>query len=116
MAKIYYTNLKLLNVLEQKILKEIVEKEVPGIEQLIKNEVSFKVNIKEYSKEGKRKKYSIHFEAISTGKKFATEAFDWDLKKAIHKAFYNLANEIKSSLKTERKGWVKRIKKLFYNQ
>ncbi|HJZ18634.1 MAG TPA: HPF/RaiA family ribosome-associated protein [Candidatus Nanoarchaeia archaeon] len=60
----------------------------------LKNISSFIVHIKEYNKSGMRKKFSIHVRVIVPTRMIEAEAFDWDFKRALHKVFKKLEEEI----------------------
>ena len=87
---IYYTGLKNLSQLKQTRIKTILEKEYPKLKILLKQKAHLKVNIKSYDNTGKRKKFSIHLKIDGAFKPIATKAYDWDLRRATHKAIRNL--------------------------
>ncbi|MBI2044386.1 hypothetical protein HYT24_03415 [Candidatus Pacearchaeota archaeon] len=63
------------------------------IERKLKNISSFILYLKDYSKEGKRNRYSLHLRAISpAGKTFEASAIDWDFKRTLHKIFTKMEN------------------------
>ena len=64
------------------------------IQRKIKSPLSLKIHIKEYNKEGKRKKYSINAEAISSGKIFKANSDDWNLTATIHEVFGKLLTQV----------------------
>lgn len=96
---IYYTGLKQLSILNQSRVKSIIEKEHTKFSHKIKG--NLKVQIKEYTKGGKKKKYSIHIRAEGPGKLTGTEASDWDLRRATHKAVKNIQKTIEHKYKLE---------------
>ncbi len=89
---IYYTGLKKLSKLSQARVKEIIEREHTKFSYKAKG--NLRVNIKEYTKGGKRKKYSVHIKAEGPFKITGTEASDWDLRRATHKAVRNIQRAI----------------------
>jgi hypothetical protein len=72
-----------------KILKEYYEK----IKRQVKKDFTFRINFKEYDKEGEKKKYSINAEVLAS-KKFSASDYDWDFSKALHKVMIKLVNQI----------------------
>src|SRR3989338_6390105 len=109
---IKYSGLKNLNPIEQQIINQILEREYPRIQRMIKNESDLHVHIKTVKKDT-RKRYiiSIRLEAAtkmySTKTKDTEEAGDWDIKKATHKAIEHLESEIKRSIKPDEGKWKK---------
>lgn len=80
---------------ERKDFDTLVSKFSRKIERKLKNISSFIINLKDYSKEGKRNKYSIHLRIISSaGKTFEASATDWDFKRTLHKTFTKMENEL----------------------
>ncbi len=68
----------------------------------INNLITLVVNVKSYSKTGGKAKYSIHVQCIAPTRSFAScKAHDWDLSKALHKAFRDVRMQIKKRLKTD---------------
>lgn len=54
---------------------------------------------KKYDKDGKRARYCINLRAEMPDFMFSAEAEEWDLAKALHKAFIKLENEVKKRFK-----------------
>jgi len=54
---------------------------------------SLNVHVKVYEKEGKKKKFSVNAVLICS-QNIRSDAIEWDLKKAVHKAIDKLVNEI----------------------
>lgn len=73
----------------QKIWEEYSKK----IERKLKNVESLRIHLKEYSPGGKTK-FSIHVLVGYSGKSIEADAVDWDLKRAFHKVFNKIENEI----------------------
>lgn len=72
------------------------------IQRQLKNLTSLIIHVKEYKKEGKRHKYSIHVRAVAPTQIFeSTKAADWDLSRTLHKAFKDLEREIQHQLHTD---------------
>ena len=116
---IKYSGLKNLSDEEQSALKNIIEKEFPKIQRLMKNASDLNVNIKTLKKD-KRKRFIISMKLDAPGKIFTVKnkdterGGDWDLIKSTHKELDSLYFEIKHSLKTDTEPWKKGgIKALF---
>jgi len=78
----------------QKLFDEYTKK----IDHKLKNIELFRVHLKEYNERGeigdKQRKFSIHIHLSGSGKTFEADAHDWDLKRAFHKVFTKIENEI----------------------
>lgn len=94
MASIETRGLDLLSKEEKAKTKMILNEYYSKIKRLIKNDLTLKIDLKEYKKDGKGKKYSISAEAFLPGKIFNSEAWSWDLERAIHKAMKMIETEI----------------------
>ena len=68
MKEVEITGIEILTEKERAIADKILNEYYKKIQRLMKIPLSLKVNIKEYDKEGKKKKYSINTEAIFAGK------------------------------------------------
>ncbi len=67
---------------------------------LVKNELNIALHFKEYKKKGKQHKFSIHARAIFPGGTVASgNAHDWDIRRAVHKAFRDLEHQLRSRFK-----------------
>lgn len=63
------------------------------IERRLKNTERIKIHLKEYSPGGKIK-FSIHAIVVYAGKSIEADSVDWDLKKAFHRVFAKIEQEI----------------------
>lgn len=73
----------------QKLWEEYSKK----IERKLKNAESFRIRLKEYSPGGKTK-FSIHALVSYAGKSLEADASDWDLRRAFHRVFNKIEQEI----------------------
>ncbi len=109
---IKYSGLKDLSSEEQSILKNIIEKEFPKIQRLLKNPADLMVHIKTLKKET-RKRFLISMRLEMPGKILSNRNLetekggDWDLKKALHKEMKSLESEVKHHLRTDSETWKK---------
>lgn len=70
------------------------------IQRSLKNLTSLVIHVKQYEKEGKKSKFSIHIRAIAPTRIFeSTKASDWDLTRTLHKAFKDLERQIEHVIK-----------------
>ncbi len=88
------TGLDLLGKDEKGKVKMLLNEYYSKIQRLIKNDLTLKIDLKEYKKEGKAKKYVINTEAILSGKIFNSEGWSWDLERAVHRAMKKIETEI----------------------
>ena len=70
------------------------------IEMKLKNISSLKVHVKEYSREGKRNKYSLHAKIVLPGKFFEASADDWDFARTVHQLFKKIEEEIENRFRS----------------
>jgi len=84
-----------LETAEQIEVNKLATEYYEKLKRQIKNILGLKVHIKIYEQEGSRKKYSIHLQTRSPTFTFeSTKAADFDLNRALHKAFQDLQHQI----------------------
>lgn len=93
MEKIEVVGINNLTEEEKKIANNLLKEYIPKIERLVKNDILIKMHVKEYKKDGKGKKYSLHFEVIFSGTMLHSDAWDYDLSRTIHKAMKKIESE-----------------------
>ena len=93
MENIQIKGMESLGEEEKKKANKIFEDYYKKIQRKLKNDLSLKIYIKEYNKEGKRKKYSINAEAISSKKIFKANSYDWDFSVAVHDVFNKILTQ-----------------------
>ncbi len=76
-------------------VQKICSNEALKIQRMIKNEFTLVVHIKEYGKDARQRKYSIHLRVEYPGHIITASADDWDIETAVHKTFENAKNEAK---------------------
>ncbi len=85
-------------------IKKIASNEAFKLQRDIQNdEFSLVVHVKEYNKAGNRRKFSVHLRVESPGETIAVDQFDWDIRRAFHKAFDNAKNKVCSDLRSPAK-------------
>lgn len=99
--RIQFIGLNDLESPEQDIVNKLATKYHDKIKRTIKKPTSLVVHIKQYTKEGKSHKYSIHVRAIAPTRIFESTVSDWDLAKSLHKVFEEIEHEIHHQLKTD---------------
>ncbi len=116
---IKYSGLKDLNEQEQDKLKNLVEKEFPRIQRLVKNSADLIVAVKTMKKNS-RKRFIISMRLEAPGKMYSKKnketerGGDWDIAKAVHQELDGLYFEIKHELKSDSPTWKRGgIKSLF---
>ncbi len=93
MEKIEVIGINNLTEDERITTNNLLKEYIPKIERLVKNEILIKMHVKEYKKDSKEKKYSLHFEVIFAGKMINSNAWDYDLSRTIHKAMKKIESE-----------------------
>ena len=94
MKPIEIKGIDILTEEEKKLSDKLLNEYFPKIQRQIKNIIVLKVHIKEYEKEGKRKKYSINIKVINSTDVFEANAHDWDFARTMHKVLKKIENEI----------------------
>lgn len=113
MVNVKFTGLKKLNEQEVTKLKTLVDK---GCRKLFKpkhklENALLRINIKTKNVEGNRKLYEVILKLVSSSTKkglFDAKHEDWELQRAVHRAFDNLTNLLQHKLKVKRGGSYKR--------
>jgi uncharacterized protein YnzC (UPF0291/DUF896 family) len=85
--------MELLTEKEKQIADKLLNEYYEKIKRQIKKDFTFRINFKEYDKEGEKKKYSINAEVLAL-KKFSASDYDWDFARALHKVLTKLVNQI----------------------
>ena len=71
------------------------------IQRKIKDAETFVFHLKEYEKEGKRMKFSLHSRIIWGNKMIEANAFDWEFNKTVNKVFNKLEQEIEHKFRDQ---------------
>jgi len=99
MKNIEITNIELLDEKEKNTAEKLFQEYYNKIQRQIKNkEAILKVDIEEYSKGGKRKKYDIAVKIEFATNVFRSKAFDWNFSRAVHKVMNKIIGEIEHKL------------------
>ena len=108
--KITYKGLKKLDPFDISTIQTLVERYFPKIERHFSN-ASLTVDVKKAAKEGRRARYTILLRVTAPNKVIlSAEHTDWELQRAIHRAFDNIKSEARHRFDV---GVVKRTKKSF---
>ena len=99
MVNLQTIGLDILTESEKNDFKKIYDESLIKIEQKLKNIELIKIHLKEhnYKEEikDKKKKIVIRILIKIPGRDIEVEAFDWDLKRVLHKAFKRIEQRIK---------------------
>ncbi|MDP3733762.1 MAG: CBS domain-containing protein, partial [Nanoarchaeota archaeon] len=87
---------------ELKSIKKIASNEAFKLQREINNEFKLVVHIKQYSKTGRKHKYSVHLKIEFPGQMVAVDEDDWDIRRAFHKAFGNAKTKMKKMFRGEK--------------
>ena len=95
---IKYVGMGVLNEDEKFKLKQLSERFYPKIKRKFKDPL-LELILKKYNVAGKRSKISVHAKVLDPILRFSSEAFDWDIATAAHKAFNKLEKEMEHKAK-----------------
>jgi len=99
---IQFIGVKDLEPMEQEEVQRLTTESYPKIKRALKNITSLKVHVKTYKKEGEQKKFSLHVQAIYPGGTVeSNKVHDFELARAIHKAFNDITEQIHHKLHTD---------------
>ena len=90
-----------LDDIEKATLNKLAKEYHDKIERELKNATSVVVHIKQHTKGGKRKKSDIRVKVVAPTRIFESQESEWDLAKALHKAFINVIKEIQHTFHTD---------------
>ena len=84
-----------LSAEEQATINTLTTENYEKIKRDLKNITNMTIHVKCYEKEGGRKKYSMHVKVVAPTKEFnSSHADDWELPRALHKAFNDIRSQI----------------------
>jgi hypothetical protein len=87
---------------EQEIVHRLTTEHYEKIKRDLRNITNMTVHIKCYEKEGNRKKYSMHVKVVAPTREFnSTKADDWELSRALHKAFNDIRSQIQHRMHSD---------------
>lgn len=110
MEELIYKGLKNLDSFDISIVQTLASRYFPKIKRNFSN-ASLIVDVKKADIAGKRARYTILLRVISARKIImSAEHTDWELQRAVHRAFANIRAEARHRFKV---GVVKRNKKSF---
>ena len=91
-----------LSAEEQATVNSITTEHFEKIKRDLQNITNMTVHVKCYQKEGGRKKYSMHVKVAAPTRIFdSSNADDWELPRALHKAFEDIRHQIQHRLHTD---------------
>ncbi len=91
---IQISGVELLNENEKDKINKILVDNHRKIQNHFKDPIFIEFHLKEYNREGKVKKFSIHVRIHGAAGFFEADYADWDLARTIHKTMNKLLNEL----------------------
>ena len=102
METIQIIGIKDLDDMEIDAVNRLANRYYPKIQREMKNITSLVLHVKKHEKGGKQVKYSIHAKVVAPARIFvSTKGFDWDINKALHKAFEDIIHRLHHSLHSD---------------
>ncbi|MCX6707747.1 MAG: hypothetical protein NT001_06445, partial [Candidatus Woesearchaeota archaeon] len=101
MEIIQFKGLKELEDDEKEILNEISTEYYPKIKKKVHNMASVEVHVKAHSKQGSKKKYSVHIKVIAPTHIFESESDDWNLVRTLREAYESMLVELEKAFKKD---------------
>jgi len=99
---IQFVGVNCLSAEEQEVIQRLTTENYEKIKRDLRNITNMTVHVKCYEKEGNRKKYSMHVKVIAPTKEFnSSKADDWELPRALHKAFNDIRSQIQHRMHTD---------------
>ena len=87
---------------EQETVQELTTKAYERIIIMLQNLTDLVVHVKTYENEGEKKKYALHVRCSAPTVLFESKkGFDWELPRALHKAFNDIEQQINHRLHTD---------------
>lgn len=83
-------------------VQKIASNEAFKLQRAIQDDFSMVVHIKDHTKSGRERKYSISLHVDAPGRTFTVNEFDWRIEDALHKTFDNAKNVLKRKLKGQK--------------
>jgi len=95
MEPIQIIGIKELDDMEIDAVNRLANRYYPKIQRELHNETSVTIHIKKYEEEGRQCKYDVHVKVKAPTKPFfSTKGVDWDINKALHKAFKDIERQL----------------------
>ncbi len=100
---IQFVGVSELSAEEQATIQTITTEQFEKIKRDLQNITNMTVHVKFYQKGGEKKKYSMHVKVAAPTHVFdSSNADDWELPRALHKAFEDIRHQIQHRLHTDR--------------
>lgn len=91
-----------LSAEEQATIQSITTEQFEKIKRELHNLTNMTVHVKCYEKDGSRKKYSMHVKVMAPTHLFdSSNADDWELPRALRKAFDDILHQIQHRMHTD---------------
>lgn len=101
---IRYVGLSKLSSTERRTAEKIAAEYQEKVQRAIQKPTPLRVHFKAYDEEGRRKKYTVTIETLAAVRPFSAKRADWNLARAMHRAFKYLIRQITNQLHSDRKG------------
>ncbi|HLF55200.1 MAG TPA: hypothetical protein VI612_05800 [Candidatus Nanoarchaeia archaeon] len=99
---IQFIGVKDLSSEEQETVQRLTTENYEKIKRKLHNLTNMTVHVKCYQKEGDKKKYSMHVKVAAPTHVFdSSNADDWELPRALHKAFEDIMHQIQHRMHTD---------------
>src|SRR3989338_5844065 len=87
---------------QKEAVQKIASNEAFKLQRAIQDDFSMVVHLKDHTKSGRERKYSISLHVDAPGQTFTVNEFDWRIEDALHRTFDNAKNVLKRRLRGEK--------------
>ena len=87
---------------QKEAVQKIASNEAFKLQRAIQDDFSLVVHLKDHTKSGRERKYSISLHVDAPGQTFTVNEFDWRVEDALHQSFDNAQNVLKRRLRGEK--------------
>lgn len=94
MVKVKTAGFSVLGDNDRESFDKLFNEHFGRIQNKVKNISEMIFHLREYKKDGKREKFSLHTRIALPSKVIEADAHDWDFKKAVEKSFKKMEEEI----------------------
>ena len=87
---------------QKEAVQKIASNEAFKLQRAIQDDFSMVVHLKDHTKSGRERKYSISLHVDAPGQTFTVNEFDWRVEDALHRTFDNAKNVLKRKQRREK--------------
>lgn len=87
---------------QKEAVQKIASNEAFKLQRAIQDDFSMVVHLKDHTKSGRERKYSISLHVDAPGQQFTVNEFDWRVEDALHRTFDNAKNVLKRRQRGEK--------------